>query len=208
LNKEIFVFAGPNGSGKSSVIKDFLSKGVCPQPYICPDEVFKEVKRCNPQLSLEDAYLRSFSQAEQERYDLVAMGKPFSFETVFSTNGKLQFLKTAKAQGYRIVVVYVTTTDFHINLRRVEKRVKTGGHDVPPEKTISRYQKSMSLMAEVIAFADEAHVLDNSTDNVSPQLILSKNSDGSVEFFAHSEWIKHYLEEPFQTMHIPFKTKY
>jgi Uncharacterized protein conserved in bacteria len=81
-------------------------------------------------------------------------------------------------------------------LRRVEKRVKTGGHDVPPEKTISRYQKSMSLMADVIAFAGEAHVLDNSTDNVSPQLILSKTSDGSVEFFAHSQWIEHYLEEP------------
>jgi predicted ABC-type ATPase len=35
----LFVFAGANGSGKSTVINFYLENNLCPQDYICPDQL-------------------------------------------------------------------------------------------------------------------------------------------------------------------------
>lgn len=156
MNKTIFVFAGPNGSGKSSVIDAYLSQGICPLPYICPDEIVKKAKKTEPRKSEYDLYMKAMTLVDSMRKEYVISGQSFTFETVFSNMEKLKFLRFAKAHGFHIVVTYATTSDPSINIRRVRRRVSEGGHDVPEDKIKSRYERSMALMAEVVAFADEA----------------------------------------------------
>ena len=58
----------------------------------------------------------------------------------------MDLLKRAKENGYFIRCIYVLTCDPSINILRIKSRVADGGHDVPPEKVISRYGKALKLV--------------------------------------------------------------
>lgn len=199
MDKVIYVFAGPNGSGKSSVIDAFRTDGLCPEPYICPDNIARALKPDRPLLTEFELYVEAMDIAEASRKTLVSEGKSFTFETVFSSDEKLKFLRFAKACGFHIAVIYITTSDYTINLRRVKRRISEGGHDVPPDKIRSRYLRAMTLMPEVVAFSDEAEVYDNSVDDAPPRMVFQKNADGTMSILRDAdrpEWIGRYLEEP------------
>ena len=189
---EIFVFAGPNGSGKSTVIKSFLENRECPEEYICPDNLVPADKKED-----EEAYLKAMMLAEEKRIENLNRGKSFTFETVLSTESKIEFLKTAQENGFRITVIYITTSDPAINLNRVETRKKQGGHGVPKDKLYSRYEKSMHLMADVIVLANEVQVYDNSLDR--PIIVFEKNEQNEVILLNRElrrDWVNEYITEP------------
>jgi Uncharacterized protein conserved in bacteria len=190
--KEIFVFAGPNGSGKSTVIKSFLENRECPEEYICPDNLVSADKKED-----EEAYLKAMELAEEKRIENINCGKSFTFETVLSTKSKIEFLKTAREKGFRITVIYITTSDPSINSERIILRKKQGGHGVPKDKIYSRYEKSMKLMADVILLADEAEVYDNSFNR--PIIVFEKNEHGEVILLnreMRQDWVNEYITRP------------
>ncbi len=86
----------------------------------------------------------------------------FSFETVMSSPDKIQLLRKAKEKGYRVRVLFVATDDPLINVARVRSRVEQGGHNVPEDKIISRYYRSLELLAQAIKISDSAMIFDNS----------------------------------------------
>ena len=146
---EIIVFAGPNGSGKSTITR--LAKII--EPYINADDI----KRTNHCTDLEAAQI---AEAMREKY--VKEHKSFTFETVLSTDRNLKLLKKAKAEGYFIRCIYVLTCDPNINVARVKSRESQGGHGVPEDKIISRYEKALDLIPELVKVCDVMHIYDNS----------------------------------------------
>lgn len=152
----ILVFAGPNGSGKSTIARGMPICGV----YVNADDI----KRASQRTDLEAA-----QEAEQIRQTLLKSHKDFTFETVLSTDRNLELLRQAKTQGYEIHAVFVLTNDPCVNVERVKSRVKTGGHDVPEEKIISRYGKSLRNLSKLVRVANHTRVVDNSGDE--PRLI-------------------------------------
>lgn len=151
MKPEVIVFAGPNGSGKST----FTELLKPPVDYINADEIKKNLK-CT---ALEAAKL-----AEQQREAHVAGLEDFCFETVLSTDRNLKLLQKAKEKGYFVRCYYILTIDPMINVLRVKARVAAGGHDVPEEKIISRYGKTLALIKEVVKVCDICHIYDNSGD--------------------------------------------
>lgn len=146
---EIVIFAGPNGSGKST----FTQLLKPPMDYINADEIKKYLK-CS---DLEAAQL-----AEKQREEHLGQMKEFCFETVLSTERNLNLLKKAKEKGYFIRCYYILTADPMINVWRVKARVESGGHDVPEEKIVTRYDKALLLVKELIKVCDICHIYDNS----------------------------------------------
>lgn len=184
--KQLFVFAGPNGSGKSTIVKNAVESEQCPAKFICPDNLVSSEDMDNP-----EAYLKAMQKAEAIRFLEIAQGNSFSFETVLSTKSKLDFIRYAKFNGYYVHVIYVTTENPEINIKRVKKRVEQGGHDVPEDKILSRYEKSMELMFDVICESDAADIYDNSGDK--PELSGAK-IDGVLCIRRNPpEWLKRYL---------------
>ncbi len=55
----------------------------------------------------------------------------------------LKFLKTAKAQGYEIVLFFIWLENFNLVQTRVASRVKKGGHNIPDDVIERRYQKGI-----------------------------------------------------------------
>jgi predicted ABC-type ATPase len=103
--------------------------------------------------------------ADYLRVKLLTSEKKFSFETVFSHQGKVRFIQRAREAGYKVYLYFVATEDPEINIYRVKKvRVKQNGHDVPEEKIRSRYYRSLDFLHEAAQYCYQVFFFDNSKD--------------------------------------------
>jgi len=96
------------------------------------------------------------------RNHLLESGQSFIMETVFSHKSKLDLMDKAKKLGYNVYFYFVTTDDPEVNISRVKNRVNIGGHDVPEDKIVNRYYRSLDLLSEAIKLSDRAYLWDNS----------------------------------------------
>ena len=121
----ILVFAGPNGSGKSTITQYFDIVGT----YTNADDMVSATGMKNEEAAIH---------ADKMRYQSISMKKDFTFETVLSSDYKLDILKKAKQEGYFIKCIFVLTVNASVNVARVAARVALGGHDVDEKKIRSR----------------------------------------------------------------------
>lgn len=96
------------------------------------------------------------------RTQLVTEEKKLTFETVMSHPSKIETLQRAKDLGYKNYLYYVCTESVEINKSRVTERVKSGGHNVPPEKIEERYFRSLELLKEAVGYTYRTFIFDNS----------------------------------------------
>ena len=154
----LIVIAGPNGSGKTTITSKILHhEWMEGAVYINPD-----VQYC-----------------ESLREDCLKQRKSLIFESVLSSDGKVDFINRAKLAGYFIRIFFVATSHPSINAARIAKRVMQGGHDVPITKVISRYQKSILNCKTVSELVDRLYVYDNSLDGVDARLLF-RMADGKL----------------------------
>ncbi len=116
------------------------------------------------------------------RKKLLSESKKFSFETVFSHQGKVDIIKIAKESGYKVYLYFVSTEHPKINIYRVKVvRVGEKGHDVKEEKIESRYYRSMDLMYDAAQYTYQSYFFDNSTDGTSHSMFahFKTNSNGT-----------------------------
>jgi predicted ABC-type ATPase len=185
--KTVIVFAGPNGSGKSTVNAKVLADpalgfdGV----YINADDIAKTIKGVFA--SPRDLNIAAAEQAEALRRKCLDSGQSFAFETVMSTPEKVALMSQARARGYEVHLVFVTTEDAEINVERVANRVALGGHDVPAESIRSRYESAMRLLPVAIEQATSVLVYDNSVNEREAVLVAQKMRDSDLEIFSSSE---------------------
>ena len=104
----------------------------------------------------------------------IAKKEDFTFETVLSSEYKLNILRKAKEEGYFIKCVFMLTVDPQINIARIESRVAAGGHNVDSSKVIERYYKSINNIKELLDICDIMHVYDNTK---SPERIIRKHKE-------------------------------
>jgi predicted ABC-type ATPase len=127
------------------------------------------------------------------RHELLKAKVSFTFETVMSSRDKVYFLKKAQDAGYRTYLYFVATQDPIVNISRVQNRVKLGGHDVPKDKIVSRYYRSLELLPEAVKHSNRAYIFDNSGQD---RLWIAQINNGKeFEFKSDSvpEWVDRYL---------------
>lgn len=177
MKPALLVIAGPNGSGKTTVTErlrvERWSEGV---EYLNPDEIARD--RFGDWNS-PTAVAQAAAWTEARREELLARKAGIAFETVFSTSGKVDFVRRAKGAGYFVRVFFISTTDPRINAARVAGRVMAGGHTVPIEKIVSRYVRSMANLSAAFQLADRVYVYDNSVDDSEAQLCV-RTQEGAL----------------------------
>ena len=177
LRPVLCVIAGPNGSGKTSTtVKLLANEWTADSVYINPDNIAQEMFG---DWNSQESVLKAAKEATRLRYQCLEEKRNFVFETVFSSQEKLDFLRKAKDVGFFIRFFYVCTENPQINVFRITQRYLNGGHEVPISKIISRYYRSLALAAEAVSFVDRAYIYDNSRNNELPQL-LYRTTDGKV----------------------------
>lgn len=168
----LLVLAGPNGSGKSTITPYFDKVG----EYTNADDVASSTG-----IDVKEAA----KLVDDRRYTAIWEKRDFSFETVLSSEYKMDILKFAKQEGYFIKCIFILTVDPLINVARVESRVAQGGHDVPRDKIITRYTKSLAHIKDLIDLCDILHVYDNSTSK--PVRIIRKHKE-DLSIYPNSLW--------------------
>ena len=89
----------------------------------------------------------------------------FALETTLSGRLHNKFIKRAKADGYKIVFLYVILSSVEQNLARVRQRVALGGHDVPEYIIRRRYNKSILNFEPVANMSDQWELYYNGDKN-------------------------------------------
>lgn len=154
-NKVMILFVGANGSGKSTLVANLVKNTNFKFRYLNAD-IFQVQNDL-------DAYASMITTMNIVK-NTILCGESFAYETVFSHESKLDLVKLAKENGYKIITVYLTTKNVNINLSRVEKRVIQGGHDVDKDKIIERYKRTAKNVEKLELLSDEFYEFDNSKD--------------------------------------------
>ena len=90
--------------------------------------------------------------ASSLRAALVAQRESFIFETVLSdpVGEKVEQLSTYAALGYTVVLIFIQIDSPEESIKRVAMRVSQGGHDVPDEKLLARFERTQANLKRAI----------------------------------------------------------
>lgn len=180
----LIVIAGPNGSGKTTITTKILHhQWMEDAVYINPDQIAKD--KFGDWNSAE-AVMQSVKYCEALREQCLSEQTSLIFETVLSAPDKLLFIRRAKEAGFFVRVFFVSTNHPSINASRIVQRVMKGGHDVPINKIISRYFKSIANCKVASQLADRTYIYDNSVDGHEAQLLFR---------FVDGKLFKQYVDE-------------
>jgi predicted ABC-type ATPase len=164
----IVALAGPNGAGKTTFYHAHLKAAGL--RFVNADNIARELK-----LGAYEAALI----ADTLRRELVKQRESFVFETVFSdpAREKLTFLREAADTGYTVVLCFIGTSGPEVSDQRVAMRVSQGGHNVPMEKLVARFPRTMANLKAAIREMPSVWVFDND-DLRTPYRLAAVFEDG------------------------------
>lgn len=188
----VTMIAGPNGSGKSFLKASLEQDGIAFGEYLNADDIAKTLDGDPVTVG------RRAQEIVRERRDAaLSERRDYSWETVMSHPSHVEHLRQAKAAGYEVRLFYVATEDPRINTGRVANRVALGGHDVPTDRIVSRYEKSLAGLADAVEVADVARVWDNSDSQRPFRVVADRDPDGLVlRGEGVTDWVRRYLVDP------------
>ena len=148
----LMALAGSNGAGKTTFYHAHLKPAGL--RFLNADEVARE-------LNLE-AY-EAAAVAAELRQELVRQSESFVLETVFSdpVGDKLNFLKAAAQSGYTVVLCFIGISGPDVSGERVSMRVSQGGHDVPSDKLVSRFPRTLANLRSAMRELPHVLIFDN-----------------------------------------------
>lgn len=194
-NPILIVIAGPNGSGKTTVTSQLLeSEWLEDAMYINPDIVAQEKFG---DWNSPEAVLSAAKYCAELRENCLKNHESLIFETVMSSADKIDFICRAKEAGYFVRLFFISTSNPAINASRIARRVMKGGHDVPINKIISRYIKSIANCSAIADRVDRLYVYDNSLENrrIKPLFRLTNGVLGKMYVKNVPEWALNILPD-------------
>jgi len=166
------LIAGPNGAGKSTLYRYLIQPRYPQLPFINADVHERE------QLGhIRHALKRSEAArawADGAREACLQEQRSFVSETVFSHPSKLQLIADAQARGFEVVLYVVCVDEPRRLLTRVQQRVSEGGHNVPVDRILARYPRTVEHLRLAVRQVQLAMLFDGSDVELGgPQLVAS-----------------------------------
>ena len=181
------MIAGPNGSGKTTIAVEFIPHEDLIDEFLNADEIARGLAPVRPEsmaLTASKLMLQRFKTLMEEQ-------RSFAFETTASGTNYVKHLEAAKAKGYQISLIFLWLISPEQATRRVQQRVKHGGHLVPEDVIHRRYGAGLqNLFKHYLPLADRVMILDNSSEDSPRRLIARKNLHGDLEILDLRIWKK------------------
>ncbi len=159
--KRILIIAGPNGAGKTTFATEFL-----PNEADCPEFVNADLIAAGLSPFQPDRVAFAAGRLMLQRIgELVGAGRSFAFETTLSTRSYIRLIPHWRRAGYRVKLYFLTLPDPDFAIRRVEERVRFGGHAIPPATIRRRFTRGLeNLRNRYLGIVDEWSIYDGSQD--------------------------------------------
>ena len=129
--------------------------------FINADEIAKGLSPFQPEkVAIEAGRIMLMRMNEMMR-----LQEDFAIETTLATKSYVNFIRRAQAEGYFVTLIYFWLESPELAIKRVEQRVRFGGHHVPDDVVVRRYFAGMrNLFSLFIPISDYWLLVDNSTD--------------------------------------------
>lgn len=186
---ELWLIAGPNGAGKTTFIQKGKVRALLPEMIpLNADERTKELLALQgysfasaPEELLITAFKKAADSVFAEMEDRLSRGEVVCVETALSTDKFRPVVERINREGGVFALLYIALASPELAQHRVAIRVKRGGHDVPTEKTVARWKRSIEKLGWFAKQADVFWVYDNSdADPKSPPLLIAHGGNGKV----------------------------
>ena len=183
MSKDIIILGGPNGAGKTTAASELLPDALGIREFVNADEIARGLSPFN-----EAAVALAAGRLMLKRMDdLVAAGESFAFETTCAGRAYLPLLKRCRTEGWRVTLLYLWLSSPKMAGERVARRVRQGGHAIPPDVIVRRYWKGLANMRRLyLPLADVALIYDN--DDARRTLIAEQRSSGIFTIHDRDRW--------------------
>jgi predicted ABC-type ATPase len=172
------IIAGVNGTGKSSFRGVLEGQNVNLGHIIDPNQIAKENN---------NDLITAAKIAVSSIRGYLDKNVSFTQETTLSGRTVLNTAAKARKAGYKISLYYIGLNSSQESVTRIANRVKKGGHNIPTEKVISRFEKRFDVLKELIVYCDEVSFYDNENGFVKVAEIIN----GKFRYISayHPDWI-------------------
>jgi predicted ABC-type ATPase len=170
MNKKpaLWIISGPNGVGKTTYAKTYIKKVTGSDIFINQDEIARGISPLRDAVGEDLVTAARISIAQREK--MLKADKSFTIETTLSGRSYLNFIKTAKARGYKINLLYFFVNSIEESLRRIQRRVEQGGHHVSEADVRRRFPRSALNFYHYASACDHWTVFDN--NDYAPQIVV------------------------------------
>lgn len=156
------LIGGINGAGKTTLyyeqIKPALDKSDRSYPFVNADEL--ERARFPNEVGKHSLEMAKVAATIREQY--CQTKQSFITETVFSHESKIELILMAQKAGFKVLLHHVHVDSPELAYKRVQNRVHKGGHNVPKDKVLRRYERTLANIHKASLIADQTYVWDNS----------------------------------------------
>jgi predicted ABC-type ATPase len=155
----VLIVGGPNGAGKTTLAEPYANQ--TGQPYLGADRIAKDL---NP----EDPYAVRMAAGRRflRRLDAFIEDRAlFVVESTLAGRGLARYVDRMNDAGYVTRIAFVVLDSADLCVRRVQERVRKGGHHVPEADVRRRYARSKTNFWTLYRpKVDRWHLLSNAED--------------------------------------------
>ena len=177
---EMYLFGGCNGAGKTTAAMRLLPAMGCTN-FVNADLLARGLAPLGGDVDFEAAALmmRRLRKLRDGRED-------FGTESTLASRTLAPFTRECRARGYRLHLFYLSLPSAEMAVQRVAARVRSGGHDVPPETIRRRYESGrLNFRDAYRAEADTWRAYDNS---LGAKLVARGGKERETEIFDVRIW--------------------
>jgi predicted ABC-type ATPase len=159
VTRDIVILGGPNEAGKTTTAQLLLPRTLAMREFVNADEIARGLSPFNT----DGAAMAAGRVMLQRLAQLVERGESFAFETTCAGRQHVRWLPVAKANGWRLDLIYLWLRSPEMAIARVARRVRGGGPDIPPDVVRRRWRAGLVNMRRLyLPLADNARIYDNS----------------------------------------------
>lgn len=136
----VIIIAGPNGAGKTTAAPALLNSTIEVSDFVNADIIAQGLSLFKP----EDAELQAGRIMLSRLDELASQKANFAFETTLASRTFAYRIRELFKKGYLFHLFFLWLPSEEFAIKRVEKRVLMGGHNVPEETIRRRYHRGLN----------------------------------------------------------------
>lgn len=192
MTPEFWIVAGPNGAGKTTLVSKEPIASLLPNfVFWNPDELARQILLERgfagfagvPPDQLHFAFITAADATIVNLKNCISQGTPCGVETVLSTDKYKELVNLVLASSGIFGLLYVGLRSPGIACQRVARRVREKGHDVPNDKIIARWSRSLVNLPWFAARASQFWIVDNSDEDPDATgKSIAEGNSGSIRW--------------------------
>lgn len=182
LMKKLYIIAGCNGAGKTTASYTILPEILDCNEFVNADEIARGLSPFRP----EKAGIQAGRLMLQRIKSLISKGQDFAFETTLSTKSYKNLVEDAKRNGYAVTLIFFYLSSQDLAVKRVETRVKEGGHNIPEKVIRRRYENGLKNFFNIFRpIVDEWLIIENSGE---PYKLIAQKKQSDEKVYIDKIW--------------------